>query len=386
MSESLIFKRLHRVLGGRPPGGVNKERTSRARRFTGLECLEGRAVPATINASGVISATAAGADTNYTITLSSARSSDSGIGTFWFAWVPGEDFLATSPISVSPPSGWTDNITNMGPGDGFAVQFLANSPANDVQPGSSLNFSFRSADPPAAVNGNSTFFPGTPVETSFVYPAGPFSDAGHQFVVTPATGSTPTPSPTPPVTVVGIQEVKNRKHQVTEIVVDLSGPVNAARADSLANYQLKSAGRNGSFTARNSPVVRLRSAAFDAATNTVTLAARKPFALAKPVQLTIDGTSPSGLQDTTGQLIDGDGNGTAGGNAVAVIRHGVVTLNPVASALATPSRPSLPARSASHRVAPPIHPVAPLPTPSGQPVASPPTLPAPPTGFPPFMY
>ena len=121
---------------------------------------------ATINASAVISSTAAGADTNYTIDLTNASSSNSGIGTFWYAWVPGEDFLATSPVSVSPPAGWTDNITNMGAGDGFAIQFLANSAANDVQPGSSLSFSFTSADSPASVNGNSAFYPGTPVGTS----------------------------------------------------------------------------------------------------------------------------------------------------------------------------------------------------------------------------
>src|SRR5262249_39269520 len=150
--------------------------------------------------------------------------------------------------------------------------------------GSSLNFTFTTADSPAAINGNSVFFPGTPVLTSFVYPQGPFSDAGHQFVVTPATptpaptpvpspGPAPTPAPSlaptpaptpapspsptstpaPPVTVVGIQEVKIRKHQVTEIVVDLSGPVDAAQADNVANYLLATANVEGSFTARNSP-------------------------------------------------------------------------------------------------------------------------------------
>ena len=137
-----------------------------------------------------------GPDFNYTINLTNASSSNAGIGTFWYAWVPGEDFLATSPISVSPPAGWTDNITNMGAGDGFAIQFLANSAADDVQPGSSLNFSFTSADSPASVNGNSAFYPGTPTSTSIVYPQGPFSDAGHQFVVTPAPTPTPTPTPT----------------------------------------------------------------------------------------------------------------------------------------------------------------------------------------------
>ena len=165
MSRSFFVGRLHRVLGALAPGSGHKKRRSRARRFTGLEYLEGRAFLATINASGVISSTAAGSNVNYTITLTNASSSNSGIGTFWYAWVPGEDFLATSPISVSPPPGWTDNITNMGAGDGFAIQFLANSPANDVRPGSSLNLSFESADSPASVNGNSVFFPGTPLLT-----------------------------------------------------------------------------------------------------------------------------------------------------------------------------------------------------------------------------
>src|SRR5438270_514895 len=197
MSESFFAGRLRRVLGALSPSGGRRKRRSRARRFTGLEALEGRALLATIDATGVISSTAAGPNTNYTINLTNASSSNAGIGTFWFAWVPGKDFLATSPVSVSPPPGWTDNITNMGPGDGFAIQFLANSPANDVQPGSSLNFSFTSADSPASVNGNSVFFPGTPVGTSFVYPQGPFSDAGHQFDVTPAPPTTPTPTPTP---------------------------------------------------------------------------------------------------------------------------------------------------------------------------------------------
>jgi uncharacterized protein YjdB len=48
-----------------------------------------------------------------------------------------------------------------------------------------LNFGFVSADTPASVNGDSVFYPGTPVGTSFVYPTGPFSDAGHEFVVQP---------------------------------------------------------------------------------------------------------------------------------------------------------------------------------------------------------
>ncbi len=353
MSRSFFVTQLHQVLGALSPGGGHKKRRSRARRFTGLEYLEGRALMATINASGVITSTATGAGFNYTITLTNASSSNAGIGTFWYAWVPGEDFLATSPTSVSPPPGWTDNITNAGAGDGFAIQFLANSAANDVQPGSSLNFSFTSADSPASVNGNSVFYPGTPVGTSTVYPQGPFSDAGHQFVVTPTPAAMPTPTPTPsptpaptpmpsptpapvatstpapapPVTVVSIQEVKNKKHLVTEIVVDFSGPINAAQADNVANFRLAMANGKGIFTAKNSPVMKLRSAALNPANDTVTLIPAKAIAVTKPLQLTINGTAPSGLQDTSGQLIDGDDNGVAGGNAVVMIRRTGVTIN-----------------------------------------------------------
>jgi hypothetical protein len=130
------------------------------------------------------------------------------------------------------------------------------------------------------------------------------------------------------VTLVAVEDVTNRKHTVTEVVVGFSGAVNPAQADNLANYQLTTANGKGSFNARNSPVIRLRSAVFNSANDTVTLTPRKAFALTKPVQLTINGTSPSGLHDSSGRLIDGHGNGTAGGNAVAVIRRAGVTLNP----------------------------------------------------------
>jgi hypothetical protein len=393
MLRSFFVGRLRRILGASSTGGGREMRRTRARRFIGLEPLEGRALMSTINASGVISSTPVGADTNFTIDLTNASTSNSGIGTFWYAWVPGKDFLATSPVSVSPPAGWTDNITNTGAGDGFAIQFLANSPANDVQPGSSLDFSFTSADSPASVNGNSVFYPGTPVNTATVYPQGPFSDAGHQFVVTPAQSTTPTPTPTgtssPPVTVASVQDVKGKRKTVDEIVINLSGPVNAAQADALANFQLMGANARGSFTARNSTRIALRSAVFNPANDTITLIPRKAFALTRPVELTINGTSASGVQDSSGQLIDGDGDGTAGSNAVAVIRRNGVTLNPLAPAPASAMIPISPPRRGV--VGPtPIDPPASTPTPTPPPVVTPtPTAPpvvVSPTPTPPSPY
>ena len=116
--------------------------------------------------------------------------------------------------------------------------------------------------------------------------------------------------------------------------------MNAVQADDVATYRLASANGKGSYTAKNSPVLKLRSAVFNPANDTVTLTPRKAFALTKPVELTINGTAPSGLEDSSGQLIDGGDNGTAGGNAIALIRRTGVTLNPAAPAAHPAPAPS----------------------------------------------
>jgi hypothetical protein len=51
----------------------------------------------------------------------------------------------------------------------------------------------------------------------------------------------------------------------------------------------------------------------------VALTPKKPFALTKPVRLPVNGLAPSGLQGSDGRLIDGDHDGTAGGNAIAIV-------------------------------------------------------------------
>jgi hypothetical protein len=91
---------------------------------------------------------------------------------------------------------------------------------------------------------------------------------------------------------------------------------------------------------------------------------------------TINGTSPSGLQDSSGRLIDGDNNGTAGGNAVAVIRRTGVTLNSVAQAPPTVTHGSSPARRPII-TAPPMMPNPTPPTPAPAPTRAPTATPTP---------
>jgi hypothetical protein len=127
-----------------------------------------------------------------------------------------------------------------------------------------------------------------------------------------------------------VQMVFNKKHQVTQILVTLSGQVNTAEAQNPSIYRLTTAGKKGSFTAKNAKVIALKSAAYNAANDTVTLTPKKPFALTKPVQLQVNGLAPSGLQDTSHRLIDGNHDGQPGGDAVAVLARGGITLGRIA--------------------------------------------------------
>jgi PEP-CTERM motif len=161
----------------------------------GLITAPASAAPVPPVASATITSTPDGSNFDYTIKLTDTSASPSPIGTFWFSWVPGQDFMATTPVSEVAPAGWNTNaITNGGAGDGFAIRWEANSAATAITPGNSLTFSFVSADTPAQLMGNSIFYPSTPVLTSFTYSGGPFSDAGDQFVVSFASTSVPEPS------------------------------------------------------------------------------------------------------------------------------------------------------------------------------------------------
>ena len=127
----------------------------------------------------------------YSLTLNDTGTTN--VGTFWFAWVPGEDFMPTSPTNIVTPSNWVAHITGGGAADGFAIQWKANA-GGAITPGQSLAFTFDSTTTPAQMAADSPFFPGTPVLTSFIYSGAPFSDAGVEFTVQPAAAPVPEPS------------------------------------------------------------------------------------------------------------------------------------------------------------------------------------------------
>ena len=155
-------------------------------------CAAAFPVRADIMASATVSDSQINPTTfQYDLTLNNLGTTT--IGTFWFGWVPGEDFMPTSPFNISTPAGWSDTVTNGGAADGFAIQFVTT--ADLLAPGKSLaGFSFDSTTTPAQMAGLSPFYPTTPVETSFVYIATPLADPGFQFVASNAVQAVPEPS------------------------------------------------------------------------------------------------------------------------------------------------------------------------------------------------
>ncbi len=138
------------------------------------------------SATGTISSTPlGGGEFQYNIALTNTLTDSSDIGTFWFSWIPGKDFMEVKPTNITFPTGWSVNITGSNnSSDGNALQFLG---GPLLTPGNTDDFSFESTESLSQITGPSSYTPPDDETTSFIYHANPFSDAGSQFTLTPVT-------------------------------------------------------------------------------------------------------------------------------------------------------------------------------------------------------
>ncbi len=96
----------------------------------------------------------------------------------------------------------------------------------------------------------------------------------------------------------------------TSLVLTFNGPLDAASAESTANYLL--VGPDGR-------PIAVRSATYNPEADTVTLAPASRLNLRRPYYLTVVGTAPGGVTDINGNLLDGAGSGQAGSNFVTIV-------------------------------------------------------------------
>lgn len=110
------------------------------------------------------------------------------LGTLWYGWNPGKNFLPDKPTSISAPTGWSlAGVTNGGTGDGFGIRWNATT-SGEVTPGSTLDgFTFSSVDSPTVLDGNTTAsdYAGQNqlVGDSFVYAGAAFSSASDNITI-----------------------------------------------------------------------------------------------------------------------------------------------------------------------------------------------------------
>ncbi len=156
-----------------------------------LSVLAGTGMPAYAvqSASGIITAaTVSSTEWQYNLTLKNTGSTT--IGTFWFAWVPGQSYMSANPTDVTAPANWEAgplSTTTGGYSQGASIEWQAVASSDYLQSTGTLSgFGFRSTESPAAMFGNSTYFTNVPTTTSFVYQSGPFTGASAEFVATQA--------------------------------------------------------------------------------------------------------------------------------------------------------------------------------------------------------
>jgi len=142
------------------------------------------------SASGFMTWTPNGANYDYDIHLTNTGAT--GIQTLWYAWIPGQSYLPSTPVATSAPAGWTQNlITHSGATDGFGIRWQTTT--TPLAAGASLSgFKFTSSADPLTLAGNSLFHANPPVGTTFVFTGTAVSiPDSFQFVINPS----PVPEP-----------------------------------------------------------------------------------------------------------------------------------------------------------------------------------------------
>jgi len=119
-----------------------------------------------------------------------------------------------------------------------------------------------------------------------------------------------------PVTVQQLRTVTSRG-DVSSIILVFSAALEPGPAQNIKNYTLVTAGRDGKLGTRDDVTVTIKKAVYNPATHTVTLTPSGKLASNVDCQLIVQATSQAtGVTDTRGRLIDGNADGTPGGNYV----------------------------------------------------------------------
>lgn len=251
-------------------------------------------------------------------------------------------FSASSPqADLDPGTGAYPGI-NLGQRDVFVAEVLDN--LNLVQ---ATTAGGKGDDRPTGVSVNANrkigltgaYSGSAPQFGSFVLPV--IGPGVHAFVagLTATSGTTPTPTPptpTPPPgparrprhrlprpapfpplklppTVVAVHP-QSQGGRLTGITIKYSQPMDVRSVQDPYNYQLNLVSVTGP-----DPSIPLNLPLYGAWSRTVTIGLTHPARFSEPLRLTINAAEPDGAANERGVFLDGDGNGTPGGDSVTIL-------------------------------------------------------------------
>ena len=116
---------------------------------------------------------------------------------------------------------------------------------------------------------------------------------------------------------VGSFLARTSKTKITQLELTFDTAMDATSVQSLANYQLISAGKDGKLGTKDDTKLVVSKVTYNAATRVATVTSKTSMTTTGIYRLTALATTPTaGLKSTSGNLLDGDNNGAAGGNYV----------------------------------------------------------------------
>ena len=105
------------------------------------------------------------------------------------------------------------------------------------------------------------------------------------------------------------------------LVIHFDEPIPLARATDRRGFQLWSAGPDRKFGTKDDSQVPVYPPLYDPSTNAVLLRTFLPLPTNTDTRLVVYGNGSFAVRDAAGNALDGDGNGKAGGNFVAIVKQ-----------------------------------------------------------------
>jgi hypothetical protein len=127
---------------------------------------------------------------------------------------------------------------------------------------------------------------------------------------------TTTTTGVPGPTILGTPQITRKKGALSKITLTFNESMNVSSASTINDYTLLDAGSTHIFGGKGNHLVKIASAIYSSAADSVTLVLKKPVSLQDSIRLTVNAQPPSGLKSAGGEFLNASASGASGPNDV----------------------------------------------------------------------